>query len=432
MPANVIIGAQWGDEGKGRVADWLAQTADIVARYGGGDNAGHTVRVGDETFKLHLVPSGVIHPGARCVMGGGMVINPIKLADELRVLAERGIDISPGRILLAETAHLITPGHIALDGADEALRGQAAIGTTRRGIGPAYTDKAARSGIRAGLMRNPDELVKRVREHVEHANRLLSGIYGAPTIDPDTSAAELHAAAEFLAPYLADVPLMLYVALQEGQTVLCEGAQGTLLDLDHGIYPYVTSSSATVGGAMTGLGIGPRHIQRVIGVMKAYSTRVGGGPFPTELTDAAGDRLRGTGANPWDEYGTTTGRPRRCGWLDTVVVRYAARINGLTDLVITKLDVLSGFDEVHIANAYTRLGAALREVPTEYDLWMDCAPIYQAAPGWSEDVTGARQLSDLPEAARSYVEQVETLTNLPVSLVTVGPARDQTIVHNQG
>jgi len=428
MPAQVIVGAQWGDEGKGRVADWLAAKADMVARYAGGDNAGHTVRVGDDTFKLHLVPSGVLHTGVRCVMGGGMVINPIKLVGEIKGLAERGVDVSPQRITLAETAQIITPAHVALDGADEAQRGSSAIGTTKRGIGPAYTDKAARTGIRAGAMRDPDMFVRRVSERISQSNELLSKIYNAPTVDPLASADELHAAAEFLTPYLGDASLMLYEALKAGKQVLCEGAQGTLLDLDHGIYPYVTSSTATVGGALTGLGIGPRYIDKVIGVAKAFSTRVGGGPFPTELLDATGDRLRGTGANPWDEYGTTTGRPRRCGWLDTVVLRYAARINGLTDLVITKLDILSGLDELKIADSYTRSGTTVRESPTEVDALEGCQPDYQTLSGWSEPIMDVRKLADLPAQARAYVQRIEELTAVPVTLITVGPARDQTVV----
>jgi adenylosuccinate synthase len=428
MPAHVIVGAQWGDEGKGRIADWLAAGADIVARYAGGDNAGHTVRVADQTFKLHLVPSGVVHPGVRCVMGGGMAINPLKLADELRGLAVRGIDISPSRIMLAETAHLITPAHIALDGVGEARRGADAIGTTKRGIGPAYTDKAARSGLRAGLMRDSEAFADQVKAHIEEANHALAALYDAPPVDADTAAADLGEAAEFLAPYLADVPLALHRALEDGKLVLCEGAQGTLLDLDHGTYPYVTSSSSTVGGALTGLGIGPRHVERVVGVVKAYSTRVGAGPFPTELHGEMGNRLRGTGANPWDEYGTTTGRPRRCGWLDTVVVRYAARINGLTGLVITKLDVLSGFEKLPIADAYICRGEQVGELPRDAARFAACQPICETLEGWHEDIMSVRSFDALPAAAQSYVTHVEELTKMPVGLITVGPARDQTIV----
>jgi adenylosuccinate synthase len=427
MPAHVIVGAQWGDEGKGRIVDLEAARSDVVARYAGGDNAGHTIRVGDETFKLHLVPSGVLYPAARCAIGGGTVINPLVLAAELRGLAERRIDISPDRIMLAETAHIITPAHIALDKANEAKLGRSAIGTTCRGIGPVYTDKAARSGLRAGLMRRPDVFVEQVRRHIEAKNQILTAVYGAEPLDTETALIGVHEAAEFLAPYLGDVPLMLYQALQANKTVLCEGAQGTLLDLDHGMYPYVTSSSATVGGALTGLGIGPRFIDRVIGVVKAYSTRVGGGPFPTELLNELGDKLRGTGSNPWDEYGTTTGRPRRCGWLDTLIIRYAVRINGLTELVVTKLDVLSGFETLQIANAYTHNGAMLDTMPSDMETHQACQPVYQSLPGWSEDIMGVRHFSGLPGKAQSYIEYMEELAGLPIKTITVGPARDQTI-----
>jgi adenylosuccinate synthase len=428
MPAHVIVGSQWGDEGKGRIADWLAARADIVARYAGGDNAGHTVRVGEETFKLHIVPCGVIHHGVLNVMGGGMVINPLKLMDELRGLDGRGVDISPDRILLAETAHIITPAHVALDGADETQRGADAIGTTKRGIGPAYTDKAARTGLRAGLMRDPDAFAARVRDQVEESNRTLVALYGAEPVDPDRAAADLHAAAGFLAAYLADVPLALHRALEAGKLVLCEGAQGTLLDLDHGIYPYVTSSSPTVGGAISGLGIGPRYVERVIGVTKAYSTRVGEGPFPTELHGELGAKLRGTGAQPWDEYGTTTGRPRRCGWLDTVVVRYAARINGLTELAITKLDILSGFDQIRFADRYVCRGEEMDEMPTDLACLAACEPVYETLDGWQEDIMCVRAFEALPAAAQAYVRRIMLATGTVVRMVTVGPARDQTIL----
>jgi adenylosuccinate synthase len=427
MPANIILGAQWGDEGKGRIVDLVAAHSDIIARYAGGDNAGHTIRVGDDTFKLHLVPSGVLYPSARCAIGGGTVINPLILAAELRGLAERGIDISPDRIMLAETAHIITPAHIALDKANEARLGRSAIGTTCRGIGPVYTDKAARAGLRTGLMRRPDDFVAQVRQHIESKNQLLSAVYGAEPLDVDDALSGIYDAAQFLAPYLGDVSLMLYQALQADKTVLCEGAQGTLLDLDHGMYPYVTSSSATAGGALTGLGIGPRYIDRVIGVAKAYSTRVGGGPFPTELHDALGDKLRGTGDNPWDEYGTTTGRPRRCGWLDTLILRYAVRINGLTELVVTKLDVLSGFDTLKIANSYTCHGSVVDTLPGDMETHQACRPVYQDMPGWSEDIMGVRRYADLPIRAQSYIEYMEELSGLPIKTITVGPARDQTI-----
>ncbi|NDJ53499.1 MAG: adenylosuccinate synthase [Chloroflexi bacterium] len=427
MPIHVIVGAQWGDEGKGRVVDYFAAQSDITARYAGGDNAGHTVRVGDETYKLHLVPSGILYPNGICVLGGGMVINPLTLMRELKQLADRGIDIAPERIWIAENAHLITPAHVALDGAREAQRGSAAIGTTKRGIGPAYTDKAARSGLRAGMMANADLYRERLTEHLITHNKTLEALYGAAPLDVDEAAAPLLEAAAFLAPYLTNVPLALNEALRDGKSVLAEGAQGTLLDLDHGSYPYVTSSSATVGGVMTGLGVGPKVIERVTGVVKAYSTRVGGGPFPTELTGALGDQLRGTGANPWDEFGTTTGRPRRTGWLDVVVLRYAARINGLTDLIVTKLDILSGFDSLQIADRYTLDGTEIRELPSDHARLADVTPIYGHLPGWHQDIMQVTDFEALPDAAQDYIRRIETLTDLPIRQVTVGPARAQAI-----
>lgn len=428
MPIHVIVGTQWGDEGKGRVADWFAAQADVVARFAGGDNAGHTVRVGDETYKLHLVPSGVLYPNVTCVLGAGMVINPLKLAEELRGLAGRGVDISPDRIKIAERAHLITPAHVALDGAKEAQRGKGAIGTTKRGIGPAYTDKAARVGIRAGAMKQPGQFVEEVEARIEATNQTLAGIDGAEIVDAAATVSDLHDAAQFLAPYLADVPLLVNRALEDGQYVVAEGAQGTLLDVDHGNYPFVTSSSPTAGGALTGLGIGPKHVTRVTGITKAYCTRVGAGPFPTELHDENGDRLRGTGANPWDEFGTTTGRPRRCGWLDLVVLRYAARINGLTDLIITKLDILSGFDSLSVATAYSLDGETITELPIDQESFARCEPIYESVGGWQEDIMGVDTFEALPEAAQDYVDYIEEQSGLPVKLITVGPARAQTIV----
>ena len=432
MPAHVIVGTQWGDEGKGRVVDWFAERSDIVARYAGGDNAGHTVHVGGVMFKLHLVPSGIVHPGVVCVMGNGMVINPLTLVGELGGLAERGVDISPGRVLLSEAAHIVLPTHIALDQAQETSRGGRAIGTTSRGIGPAYADKAARTGLRAGLMRHPDKFAEQVRARVEQHNRLLVELYGAEPLDAASVAAQLAEAAAFLAPYVANTSLYLHTALQAGRALLCEGAQATLLDLDHGDYPYVTSSSATVGGAITGLGIAPQHITRVTGVVKSFCTRVGAGPFPTEQDNPIGDRLRGTGSQPWDEFGTTTGRPRRCGWLDTVLVRYAARINGLTDLVVTKLDVLSGFDTLRVADAYRHAGETLAELPRDPEVFAACEPVYHSLPGWQADITAVRRFEDLPAAAREYVERIEALVGLPVCQATVGPGRDQAIVRGDG
>lgn len=430
MPANVIIGMQWGDEGKGRVADYFAQRSDIVARYAGGDNAGHTVTVGESTFKLHLVPSGVLHAGVICALGGGMVINPINLVKELDGLDQRGVDVSPSRMWIAETAHMITPIHIALDGAKEAQRGSGKIGTTKRGIGPAYTAKVARNGIRMNDMRSPEKLERALREQFEVGNRTLQDVYSQPPIDIDVEMGKVLDAAEKLRPYLQNVPLKLHQALTDNKTVLCEGAQGTLLDIDHGSYPFVTSSSPTVGGVVTGLGIGPKHINRVIGVAKAFSTRVGAGPMPTEEEGKVGQKLRGTGENPWDEFGTTTGRPRRCGWLDLVVLRYATRINGLTDFIVTKLDILSGFEMLSVADTYQIDGQTVAEFPTDLEQFAAATPVYDTLPGWHEDIMDVRQFDALPESAQTYIRHMEKVLGIPAAQATVGPGRAQVIELN--
>jgi adenylosuccinate synthase len=435
MPLHIIVGAQWGDEGKGRVTDLLAADAAVVARYSGGDNAGHSVTVngpaGPQLFKLHLLPSGLLQPHVVGVLGHGMVINPGRLLDELERLRTLGFDVSPERVKLSAAAHLITPGHIALDQADEAARaeGQAEgkIGTTGRGIGPAYTDKAARRGLRAELMLDPERLGDRVAAHVRAANRSLERLYARPPLDPDTVAAEYCQHARALAPYLAETSLYLHGRLRAGAAVLAEGAQGTLLDLDLGTYPFVTSSSPVSAGAFTGLGVGPQFAGRIIGVTKVFQTRVGEGPFPTEAFGAEAERLRGTGSNPWDEFGTTTGRPRRCGWLDLVLLRYAVRVNGLTELVLTKMDVLSGLDEVRLCSAYAAGGQEYQELPLGPADLAPFQPVYETMPGWSEDVSGARSLHDLPAAARHYVQRIEELTGVPVSLISVGPERSQIV-----
>jgi adenylosuccinate synthase len=428
MPATIVVGTQWGDEGKGRVVDWAAESADLVARYAGGDNAGHTITVAGERFALHLVPSGILYPEKLCLLGGGMVINPHSLLTEMDGLAARGVDVSPARLKLSVGAHLILPHHVALDGALESGRGDEAIGTTKRGIGPAYTDRSARVGLRAGAMRNPEDFSEKVYQAVEEKNVLLTSVYGQTPLDAKPIAAQFHDYARRLAPYLADVSLIVNQALERDEYLLCEGAQGTLLDLSHGTYPFVTSSSPTSGGALTGLGFGPRYVERVIGVAKSFTTRVGAGPFVTELFDERGDRLRGTGANPWDEFGTTTGRPRRCGWLDAVILRYAARINGLTHLALTKLDILSGFETLKVAVAYDHQGECLEHLPLDAETSAACRPIYEELPGWTENIRDARTLDDLPEAARRYVQLVQELVGVPITLVGVGPGREQAIV----
>jgi len=428
MPITVILGAQWGDEGKGKITDLLAAEADIVARFGGGDNAGHTVTVGTERFALHLIPSGILYPRVTCLLGGGMVVNPKRLLGEMEGLQARGVDVSPARLKLSGRAHLIMPYHMALDGAAEAARGGAALGTTKRGIGPAYTDKAARSGIRVHeLLHPPETLAGRIREQAETKNTVLEKVYGQAQLDVEAIVEEYLSYATQLAPYVADVSEEVANALRSGKRVLAEGAQGTLLDLDHGSYPYVTSSYPTIGGVMLGLGIGPQHISRVVGVVKAYQTRVGAGPMPTELTGELGDLLRGTGAQPWDEFGTTTGRPRRCGWLDAVSLRYAVRVNGLTEMAITKLDILSRFDTLQVCLAYELDGQRLETFPTDLTILARCRPFYETLEGWGHDITQAGAFGDLPLQARQYVTYLEELLGIPASCISVGPRREQTI-----
>jgi adenylosuccinate synthase len=427
MPLDIIIGAQWGDEGKGRITDLLAAEADVVARFNGGDNAGHTVTVEDQLFKLHLVPSGIVHPHTTCLMGSGMVVNPARLLEEIDSLAELGVDVSPDRLKLSFAAHIITPAHIAMDGAEEARRSAGNIGTTRRGIGPAYTDKATRSGLRAGMMRSPENFADLVRKNLLAAGEVLEKVYQFDAPDPEQTAAVYCQFAERLAPHLADVGALTAQALADGLSVLAEGAQGTLLDLDHGTYPYVTSSHPTTSGALAGLGVGPTNLRRIIGVAKAFQTRVGGGPFPTELFDETAERLRGTGEQPWDEYGTTTGRPRRCGWLDGVLLRYATRINGLTEIALTKLDILSGLDPVRLCTAYQLDDSLFEDFSAGAVDLSDFAPQYEEIPGWEEDLMGARFWGDLPREAQNYIRRVQEISGLPVRLISVGPERGQVI-----
>ncbi|MFZ5915884.1 MAG: adenylosuccinate synthase [Chloroflexota bacterium] len=428
MSITVILGTQWGDEGKGKLTDRLAAGSDIVARFNGGDNAGHTVTVAGEIFKLHLVPSGILHPHVTCVLGGGMAVNPGKLLKEMDALAGQGVDVSAGRLKLSGRTHLILPYHLALDGAAERARGEGRIGTTLRGIGPAYADKSARRGIRAQAMADPEAFADRVRAETEAHNEILTQVYGAQPLDADAVAAEHFEHARRLAPHLEDTSILLHEALRQGKRLLCEGAQATLLDLDHGTYPYVTSSSPSIGGVFTGLGIGPRRVERIIGIVKAFQTRVGSGPMPTELHDETGNRLRGSGAAPWDEYGTTTGRPRRCGWLDGVMLRYSARVNDLTDICITKLDILTGLPEIKLCTAYDYCGQRLEHLPSDAQVLEVCQPIYETLPGWSEDITGVQRFEDLPLAAQAYVRRVEALAEAPASYISVGPGREQTIV----
>lgn len=428
MPLNMIIGAQWGDEGKGRYTDLLAAEADVVARFSGGDNAGHTVTVKEEIFKLHLIPSGIIHEGTLCLIGNGVVLNPAVLLREMDALAERGIDVSPTHLKISHNAHLITPAHIALDKASEMQLGQGAIGTTQRGIGPAYTDKVARTGLRAGLFAEPETLADTIHEHVQSKNEVLAKIYNAPSLDATAVAAEYATYAQRLAPHLVDGSVLLDEYLRNGRSVLAEGAQGTFLDIDHGTYPFVTSSSPTAGGALTGLGVGPKVVDRIIGVTKAFTSRVGSGPFPCQLGGAQAERLRGSGSNPWDEFGTTTGRPRRVGWLDVVMLRHAVRVNSLTELALTKLDILSGLEEIPVCVAYEYQGQRLEQFPSSLEVLAGCTPIYEIQPGWAEDISNTCLWSDLPPNAQRYIQYVAELAETPVSYASVGPGRMQFVV----
>lgn len=427
MPLTVVVGAQWGDEGKGRIVDLLAAKADIVARYYGGDNAGHTVTVGKETFKLHLLPSGVVHPHSIGLLGNGMVINPATLLDEMDRIRRAGVEVNPERIKISHAAHIITPGHIALDGAREAARGAGLIGTTKRGIGPAYTSKVTRSGLRMEEMLDPAEFKEAVRRHIESVNQQLEKLFGAEILDGENIALQYQEYAEKLRPYIIEVGEFADQALKEGRVILAEGAQGTLLDLDHGTYPYVTSSTPIAPGALVGLGLGIGSASRVVGVVKAFQTRVGEGPFPTELDGDLSVRLRGTGANDWDEFGTTTGRPRRVGWLDLVLLRYALRLNGITDLALTKLDILSGLESINICTGYRIAGQTTPTLPLGPSNLEGAGAVYEELPGWQDDITSVRSWEDLPEAARKYVRRIEDLLSVPVTIISVGPERSQVI-----
>jgi adenylosuccinate synthase len=421
VPAIVIVGAQWGDEGKGKATDLLGDVVDYVVRYQGGNNAGHTVVIGEQSYALHLLPSGVLSDRAIPVIGNGVVIDPAVLIGEIDGMRARGV--SCDRLLISANAHLIMPHQVALDKVTERYLGGARIGTTGRGIGPTYADKAARMGIRMQDLADPGILRQKLDLVLREKNQVLTKVYNRRTIDAAAVCDQYLGYYEQLGRYVADTGLVLNLALDEGKVVLLEGAQATLLDVDHGTYPFVTSSSPTAGGACAGSGIGPTRITKVLGIVKAYTTRVGAGPFPTELTDEMGQWLRKTG----DEYGTTTGRERRTGWFDAVVARYATRVNGITDYFITKLDVLTGVEKVPVCVAYDVRGVRHDEMPmTQTDLH-HARPIYEYLDGWWEDISAARQLSDLPAGAQAYVRALEDMIGASVAAVGVGPRRDQTL-----
>jgi adenylosuccinate synthase len=417
-----VIGAQWGDEGKGKITDLLSRSADVVVRYQGGVNAGHTVVVQGQTFKLHLIPSGILYPDTECIIGSGTVIDPQVLIQELDQLEQ--LNISTEKLLISETAHVTMPYHRMIDQASEERRGSHKIGTTGRGIGPTYADKSERIGIRVLDLMDPDALRKQLNWTINYKNVILEKLYNLPPLDPATVIEQYLEYAERLRPHVVDCSLKIYDAIQQRRNILFEGAQGTLLDLDHGTFPYVTSSNPVAGGACVGTGIGPTMIDRVIGVAKAYTTRVGEGPFPTELDGAIGELLCDRGA----EFGTTTGRRRRCGWFDAVIGRYAVRINGLDCLAITKLDVLDTLEEIKVCVAYEIDGKYCQDFPSSTRRFAKCKPIYKTVPGWQQSTEHCRSLEDLPKQALDYLKFLAELMEVPIALVSLGASRDQTII----
>lgn len=422
MSSVVVVGTQWGDEGKGKITDFLSQNAEVVARYQGGNNAGHTIVFGGETYKLHLIPSGIFFPEKTCVLGNGMVIDPKAFVEEVKYLHDR--NISTENLRVSNRAHVILPYHIELDILQEEEKGINKIGTTRKGIGPAYMDKAARCGIRIADLLDKDMFRAKLEQNLVEKNRLFEKVYGVEPMKVDDIFDEYFEYGQQMAKYVTDTSVVLNDALDEGRRVLFEGAQGVMLDIDQGTYPFVTSSNPVAGGVTIGAGVGPTKISTVVGVSKAYTTRVGDGPFITELTDEIGDQIREVGR----EYGTTTGRPRRVGWFDSVVVRHARRVSGITDLSLNSLDVLTGIETLKICVAYQYNGKVMKEFPANLNILAQCEPVYEELPGWTEDITGVRSLDELPENARHYLERVSQLTEIPLSIFSVGPDRDQTNV----
>ncbi|MGE4271824.1 MAG: adenylosuccinate synthase [Desulfitobacterium sp.] len=425
MASVVLIGTQWGDEGKGKVTDFLAEKADLVVRYQGGNNAGHTVVVKGEEFKLHLIPSGILYEDKTCVIGNGVVVDPKVLLDELDYLAER--QVKTGKLLISSNAHVIMPYHRLLDALEEDSRGEHKIGTTKRGIGPAYMDKTSRIGIRILDLLDAEEFAQKLRRNLKEKNDILTKLYGVEPLEYEAIYAEYTGYAQRIRGLVADSSLVIDESLKAGEKVLFEGAQGTLLDLDHGTYPYVTSSHPIAGGACIGAGVGPTRINRVVGVIKAYTTRVGEGPFPTELLDETGERMRENG----HEFGTTTGRARRCGWFDAVIARYSVRVSGISDFALMKLDVLSGFEKIKIGVGYRVNNEVIYEFPQSQKIFKACEPVYEEVEGWQEDITGVTRFADLPKAAQDYVKRIELLTETQVTLIAVGPGREQTIVRGE-
>lgn len=420
VPSVVVVGTQWGDEGKGKITDFLSEKAEVVARYQGGDNAGHTIVFQGKKYKLHLIPSGIFYEDKICVIGNGMVVNPVALVKEINYLHDHGI--STKNLRISNRAHVILPYHIKLDSVEEAKKGANKIGTTGKGIGPAYMDKAARIGIRIADLLDAEVFKEKLKRNLEEKNRLLEKVYNTEGFAFEEIYEQYLACAEVIRPYVTDTSVVLNEALDSGRRVLFEGAQGVMLDIDQGTYPFVTSSNPIAGGVCIGAGVGPTKINHVVGVAKAYTTRVGDGPFPTEIHDEIGERIREVG----HEYGTTTGRPRRVGWFDSVVVRHARRVSGITDLAVNCLDVLTGIKTLKICTAYEYEGKVLEEFPASLKVLSRCRPIYEELPGWDEDISGVRSLDDLPVNARHYLERISQLSGVPLSIFSVGPDREQT------
>jgi adenylosuccinate synthase len=423
MSVTVLVGSQWGDEGKGKIVDILSEKFDIVARYQGGANAGHTVEIGEKQYILHLIPSGILRDGVKCVIGNGVVIDPQALLDEIKILEDNGIKVE-GRLFISHNAHLIMPYHKLLDSISES--GKNKIGTTGRGIGPCYIDKFDRKGIRIVDLLNRDVLEKKLRQNVEEKNILLKKLYDDKGFDIEEIIKEYISFDEAIDSYVTDVPLLLNDAIKEGKNILLEGAQGTLLDVDHGTYPFVTSSNPTSGGACTGSGIPPNKIDKVFGIVKAYTTRVGNGPFPTELTDEEGEKLRKEGA----EFGATTGRPRRCGWFDAFLVRYSAMINGIDVVAVTKLDVLSVFEKIKVCIGYEINGKRIKSFPSDVEKLNNVIPVYETLDGWMEDISECKSYDDLPQKTKDYLEFISNKANIKIEIISVGPKRKQTFFMN--
>lgn len=423
MSTVVIVGAQWGDEGKGKIVDCLTEKAEVVARYQGGNNAGHTVVINNDTYILHLIPSGVLHKGKKCIIGNGVVIDPAALIKEMDGLGERGI-LMDDNLLIAKNAHIIMPYHIALDKGNESRKGDKKIGTTGRGIGPAYADKIARNGIRAGDLLSPAVFMEKLASNLVPVNFMLENFYKTAPLKADEIYAEYMKHAERLSRHIADTDVIINREIEAGKNVLFEGAQGTLLDIDHGTYPYVTSSNTIAGGVCTGLGVAPTRINKVLGIVKAYTTRVGEGPFPTELKDELGETIRSKGG----EFGATTGRARRCGWLDIVVLRHAVRMNGLTGIALTKLDILDGFDKLKICVGYKYEGKVFEDFPKETEILLNCELIYEEVDGWTESTFGIKHFEALPVNAKKYIKRIESLLNTEIQIISTGQKRDEIIV----